>query len=53
MPKCEKHLLVLVLDIESWSVKTLCNRNVEMRKHRNAFLNKAMVTAGGYIVEEL
>jgi hypothetical protein len=51
--KCEKHLLVLVSDTGSWSVETLCNRNAEMTKRRNAFSNKAMVTAGGHIVEEL
>jgi hypothetical protein len=53
MPKCEKHLLVLVLDIRSWSVETLYNKNVEMTKRRNAFSNKAMVTIDGHIIEEL
>jgi hypothetical protein len=53
MSKCEKHLLVLVSDTESWSVETLCNRNVEMTKRRNAFSNKAMVIDGGHIVEAL
>jgi hypothetical protein len=36
----------------SWSVETLCNRNAEM-KCQNVFSNKAMVTTGGHIVEEL
>jgi hypothetical protein len=53
MSKCEKNLLVLVSDTGSWSVETLCNRNVEMMKHRNAFFNKAMVTVSGHIIEEL
>jgi hypothetical protein len=53
MPKCEKHLLVLVSDIGSWSVETLCNRNDEMMKRQNSFSNKAMVTTGGHIFEEM
>jgi hypothetical protein len=53
MLKCEKHLLVLVSDTSSWSVETLCKRNAEMTKRQNAFSNKAMVTTGGHIIEEL
>jgi hypothetical protein len=53
MSKYEKHLLVLVSNTRSWSAETLCNRNAKMTKRRNAFSNKAMVTVGGHIIEEL